>query len=314
MTVLKYFAVITGLLVLPACGDEQYSEENKQSQWSLIWSDEFEGGELDRTKWAPETSCWGGGNNEKQCYTDRADNIQVEDGFLKLIAKPEPFTGLAMPQDWAERGEKITQPYTSGKIRTKGLSSWTYGRFEARIKLPQGQGTWPAFWMMSEEDSYGGWPLSGEIDIVESVNLGAQCHDCEGSDVENRSIAALHYGNAWPNNQFKSVKPSLGLKKNDFNRFAVEWSEDLIEWFVNDESVFSMTSDEWFTASVDKTKNPNAPFDQPFYLMLNLAVGGNLSLENNEKRFEPSTFPTALIVDWVRVYECEDKNNCRKEE
>jgi len=272
------------------------------SNWKLVWSDEFNQAELDRTKWASETSCWGGGNNEKQCYTDRPDNIRIHDGMLKLVAKSEVFTDYAMPQDFDDRGDRVTQPYTSGKIRTKGLASWTYGRFEARIKLPQGQGTWPAFWMMSEEDNYGGWPLSGEIDIVESVNLGAKCYDCEGSGLENRSIAALHFGNSWPHNQFKSVKPTL-KDVLGFNIFAVEWSEDKIDWFVNDDLVFSMTSEEWFTAAVDKSENPNAPFDQPFYLMFNLAVGGNLSVGQNEKIFDPSSYPNALIVDWVRVYQ-----------
>ena len=282
--------------------DKKDYQNSVASDWKLVWSDEFDSTVLDRTKWMPETSCWGGGNNEKQCYTDRPDNIQVRDGLLKLVAKPEPFTGLAMPQDFEDRGAEVTQPYTSGKIRTKSLASWTYGRFEARIKLPQGQGTWPAFWMMSEHDVYGGWPLSGEIDIVESVNLGAQCSDCEGSDIENRSIAALHFGKTWPNNQFKSAKPKLE-DVTGFNTYAVEWSEGQIDWFVNDNKVFSLTSEQWFSSAVSKEINPHAPFDQPFYLMLNLAVGGNLSVSQNEKLFDPNSYPNALVVDWVRVYE-----------
>ena len=272
------------------------------SDWKLVWFDEFDDTELDRTKWTPETSCWGGGNNEKQCYTDRPENIQIKNGLLKLIAKPEAFTGLAMPRDFDDRGAEITQPYTSGKIRTKGLASWTYGRFEARIKLPQGQGTWPAFWMMSEHDAYGGWPLSGEIDIVESVNLGARCSDCDGTDFENRSSAALHFGNEWPHNQFESTKAALD-DITGFNTFAVEWSENRIDWFVNEDRVFSLSSEDWFSAAISKEENFRAPFDQPFYLMLNLAVGGKLSDTQNERGVNPNSFPNALIVDWVRVYE-----------
>ena len=283
-----------------------YGEESLPSSnnidWKLIWSDEFDGSELDRTKWTPETSCWGGGNNEKQCYTDRPVNIQIENGFLKLIAQAEEFTALAMPQDFEDRGKLRTQPYTSAKLRTKGLASWTYGRFEARIKLPQGQGTWPAFWMMSEHNPYGDWPLSGEIDIVESVNLGAKCSDCDSSDFENRSIAALHFGKAWPENQFKSAKAKLD-DVTGFNTFAVEWSQDRIDWFVNKEKIFSMTSKDWFSSAISKEENARAPFDKPFYLMLNLAVGGNLSMMHNEKSFDANSYPNELIVDWVRVYE-----------
>jgi len=156
--------------------------------------------------------------------------------------------------------------------------------------------------MMSEHDAYGSWPLSGEIDIVESVNLGAKCSDCEGSDVENRAIAALHFGNEWPHNQFKSVRSTLE-DVTGFNTFAIEWSEGKIDWFVNEDRVFSLSSEDWFSAAISKEENSHAPFDQPFYLMLNLAVGGKLSDTQNEMDFNPNSFPNALIVDWVRVYE-----------
>ena len=321
----KFIGLLAATLLVQSCGNislfETSFERNGDSvfdrfnnsdiksnkinseNWTLVWSDEFNGSQLDREKWIPETSCWGGGNNEKQCYTDRPDNIRLEDGVLKLIAKAETFTGLEMPQDWKDRGAEITQPYSSGKVRTKGLASWQYGRFEASIKLPKGQGTWMAFWMMPEIDTYGTWPLSGEIDIVESVNLGAVCDDCEGNEDENRSIAALHFGNSWPHNQFKSTRPSIAGLTNKFNRFAVEWEQDEIKWFVNEELVFSITAKEWFTAAVDKSENPYAPFDHPFYIMFNLAVGGHLSDSQNEKQFNPNSFPNELLVDWVRVYQ-----------
>lgn len=273
-------------------------------QWALIWSDEFNGNVLDAKKWAAETSCWGGGNFERQCYTARPENINVSDGVLKLTAQAETFTGAKYPQDWSDRGGQLTREYTSGKVRTKQLAQWTYGRFEARIKLPQGQSTWPAFWMLPADNHYGKWPLSGEIDIMEAVNLGAACEDCENSQSENRSSAALHFGRPWPDNQFHAQKHILPNGPEAYHIFAVEWSENQIDWFVDDQKIFTLTKDDWFTQAVDKSDNALAPFDKPFYVMLNLAVGGRLPDSRNEKRFNPASFPNSLYVDWVRVYAC----------
>ena len=275
------------------------------SDWRLIWSDEFDGDSLDRSKWEPEQSCWGGGNNERQCYTDRPKNIKIKDGMLSLIAKPETFTGPKYPQDWTDRGEPATQPYTSGKVRTKGLASWQYGRFEARMKLPKGQSTWSAFWMMSEHDRYGKWPRSGEIDIMESVNLGTTCDDCGDGGVENRISGALHFGKDWPENEFHTQEVALAsdvIPSESFHIFSVEWQKDRIDWFVDGEKYFSLNASDWSTVTVSKADNAYAPFDQPFYVMLNLAVGGNLPDGRNEQQFNPNNFPAELLVDWVRVY------------
>jgi len=289
--------------------DAQYqaqadSDANGQNNWAMVWSDEFDGTALDPEKWTPETSCWGGGNNERQCYTGRPENVSVGEGLLKLTAKAEDFTAEKYPQDWADRGGDVTQSYTSGKVRTKGLAHWKYGRFEARIKLPHGQSTWPAFWMLPEDNHYGEWPLSGEIDIMEAINLGAVCDDCENSDTENRSSSALHYGQSWPDNKFQFKAHTLPNGTEAYHVYAVEWSESQMSWFVDDQKIFTMNADDWFTAAVDKADNKLAPFDQSFYLMLNLAVGGNLPDSKNEKAFNPSSFPSELHVDWVRVYQC----------
>jgi len=224
---------------------------------------------------------------------------------LKLTARAENFTGEKYPQDWDDRGGDITQKYTSGKVRTKHLAQWKYGRFEARIKLPQGQSTWPAFWMLPETNHYGKWPLSGEIDIMEAVNLGAICENCEGSQTENRSSAALHFGRPWPDNQFRAQKHILPNGPLAYHTYAVEWSENQIDWYVDDQKMFSISADDWFTEAADKADNKYAPFDKPFYLMLNLAVGGQLPDGRNEKVFNPASFPAELHVDWVRVYQCE---------
>ena len=286
----------------PPAGDDFHPEGKG---WVRVWSDEFDGDSLDPAKWEKEVACWGGGNDERQCYTDRDRNVEVINGLLRLVAYPEVFTGPEFGQERADRGRQITQQYTSGKVRTRGLADWKYGRFEARIKLPTGQGTWPAFWMLPADDVYGGWPLSGEIDIMETVNLGAACSVCEGSAIENRSSGTLHFGSAFPNNTFKGDENPLPGTFDDYFVFAAEWGEGQVNWFVNGELFQTQTDEDWFTDSVSKDENPNAPFDQSFYLMLNYAVGGNYPENTNEMTFDPESFPSQLLIDWVRVYQCE---------
>ncbi|WP_299192274.1 glycoside hydrolase family 16 protein [uncultured Erythrobacter sp.] len=279
------------------------------ADWQLVWSDEFDGSELDRSKWIPEESCWGGGNNERQCYTDRPENIAIEDGFLVLKAQRETFTGPARPPEIAEDpNPQITQEYTSGKVRTRGLHAWQYGRIEVRAKVPAGQGMWPAVWMMPADDHYGTWPLSGEIDILETVNIGADCDECEGDLGENRTVSALHFGDFAPNNAYVSQKtplPSLALPSDEYHVYSVEWGEGLIRFLVDDRVHFTVTRDDWFTSSPLAMDNPNAPFDQPFYVMANLAVGGKWPEESNELGLADSSTPNQLSIDWIRVYQCE---------
>jgi len=308
----KTEAETSAIFLKPSDSISQYHPKNKG--WSLVWNDEFNTSEIDRTKWEPEVSCWGGGNNEHQCYTDRSENIKVEEGALKLIARPESFKGPEFPQGFEDRGKTISRNYTSGKLRTRGKASWKYGRISARMKLPKGQSTWPAFWMMPADDVYGGWPLSGEIDIMEAVNLGAVCDDCEHEAVNIHTSGALHFGKAWPDNEFITQKRSLeSLESADqFHEFALEWGEGQMSWFVDGEKFFTSNQDDWFTETTSKSDNPNAPFDKGFYLMLNLAVGGNYPDKNNEKQFNPASFPSELWIDWVRVYQCaEDANTGR---
>ena len=295
--------LILGLLglTLNACTKAQGAVGDENS--TLVWSDEFSGETLDRTKWTPELSCWGGGNNERQCYVNSPETVRIENGHLILSALPQTHTGVEFPQDWPERGEVITREYISGKVRTKGHAQWKYGRFEARIKLAKGQSLWPAFWMLPEENIYGEWPLSGEIDIMEAINLGAICETC-ADNIENRSSAALHFGETWPENRFLAKKKALsGAALDDWHVYALNWREDRMEWSVDGETFFSVESKDWFTPAVGKSQNAIAPFDQPFYLMLNLAVGGNLPDNKNEKEFNPNSFPAEMKIDWVRVYD-----------
>lgn len=303
----------TTCLLLSACGSLETDSEIYGAHqmaaldWQTVWQDDFDDETLDRVKWAPEVSCWGGGNDERQCYTDRPENVYLEDGALHLKAQEEDYTGPRFPADiQADLGGERTQTYTSGKVRTRELASWKYGRFSARMKLPEGQGTWPAFWMMPAENVYGTWPLSGEIDIMEAVNLETPCAECPGG-VERRTSGALHFGRAIPNNTYLYLNRPGGDAigpSSEWRTYSVEWAEGVFQWFVDDEIFMRIESDDWFTGSPRANKRPHAPFDQPFYLMLNLAAGGNLAEQKNGGGFDPGAFPSELVIDWVKVEQC----------
>jgi beta-glucanase (GH16 family) len=307
---LKAGTLSAALLLLGATppSEEQALAPLEGAGWELVWADEFDGSQLDRSKWTPEVSCWGGGNAERQCYTDRSDNIAVQGGMLMLKARKERFTGPARPPEIAEPGNpSVTQSHTSGKVRTIGQHAWKYGRIEVRAKVPPGQGTWPAVWMMPEDNAYGAWPRSGEIDILEAVNIGAKCKQCEGGRGENRTISALHFGDFAPQNRFvdhRNALPNLALPSDDFHVYSVEWGEGLIRFLVDDRVHLTVTAEQWSTAAPNAKGRPAAPFDQPFYVMANLAVGGRLSEENNAKGVAADTFPAQFAIDWIRVYRC----------
>ena len=177
------------------------------SDWQLVWSDEFDGTSIDDQKWTHEVNCLGGGNAEKQCYTEDEANSFVSDGTLKIVALPA--------------AEGAQQPYTSARMVTKNKADFKYGRFEIRAKLPSGQGSWPAFWLLPTDEVYGGWPKSGEIDIVEAVNLKAK--DAEGNP-ESHVYGTLHYGKDWPDNvnSGKAYKlPDGANPADDFHDYAI---------------------------------------------------------------------------------------------
>ena len=305
-------ALLIALIGLSGCTTTQVLAQSPKTGWDLVWADEFNGTELDRSKWRPEKSCWGGGNQERQCYTDRAENIRVADGSLHLMARKERFTGPDRPPEIADSpNPQTTQEYTSGKIRTLGISSWKYGKIEFRAKPPKGQGTWPAVWMMPANNAYGGWPRSGEIDILEGVNLGATCDTCKGGVGENRMISALHFGDYAPKNKFHDTRvalPSYSLPSDDFHIWTLEWGQGLMRFYLNGQKYWERTSADWDTASPLAKSNPVAPFDQPFYIMANLAIGGGLSEKNNDKGVASNVTPAAFLIDWIRIYQCsEDK-------
>ena len=242
----------------------------------MVWSDEFDGNSIDNTKWAFQNgdgcpSLCGWGNGELQTYTSNSKNIKVENGLLTMTVVKETV-GQAS--------------FTSSKLRTLGLHSWTYGRFEARMKMPLGRGLWPAFWMLSVNND---WPMTGEIDIMEYRG-----------DLPRETHGTLHYGAPWPNNRYDGTKYIYSQNlSNEFHVYAVEWGENSIKWYIDD--VLFKT----------ETKSPNSlnpasngtiawPWDSDFYLILNFAVGGGFTGNPGVNEIE-LTKPT-FEVDYVRVY------------
>ncbi len=256
---------------------------------TLVWSDEFDGAQLDPETWFFESgdganfvgdggvmglpSGWG--NNELQWYLP--DNAQIDDGVLKITARREAVGNFR---------------YTSARITTRDRFAFRYGRIEASIKLPSGQGLWPAFWMLSQGSPYGSWAATGEIDILEAVNLDGEPGP-GGVGGGNNIFGTLHFGGEFPANQFSSVDytPSEDVTAG-FNTYALEWDEFEIRWFFN--GILYAVQNSWFS---DAAPFP-APFDQPFHVILNLAVGGDLPGAPNGS----TPFPATMEVDWVRVY------------
>ena len=289
--------ILSGASAQAAGPDHTKIEYATQKGWKLVWQDEFDGKDIDETKWSWEQNCWGGGNNELQCYTDRFKNSFIEDGKLVIRAHKETFRGLANTEESGTK-EKRTLPYTSARLRTLNKGDWKYGRIEVRAKLPAGQGVWPAIWMLPTDWKYGMWAASGEIDIIEMVS--------QKREVKNKVVhGTIHYGKEWPNNvfsgesfTFENSDPSL-----EFHTYAIEWADGEMRWYIDDYHYATQTSSGWYS----QIKNADgelynvegsAPFDQRFHLLLNVAVGGNWPGAPDAS----TKFPVQMEVDYVRVY------------
>ena len=260
-----------GLLLLLILGAGVLPATPKLNQWRLVWADEFEyNGLPDPAKWRYDVGGHGWGNKELQYYTERRkENARVENGSLIIEARKDGWEG---------------HEYTSARLVSKGKGDWTYGRFEARAKLPSGRGTWPAIWMLPTGWEYGSWPNSGEIDIMEL--LGHEPNVVHGT---------LHYGDRQKRHQSKgqSFKLEKGTFADDFHVFRLDWEPKQVRWYVDGK--LYQTQSEWHTRDAPFP----APFDQRFHLILNVAVGGNWPGNPDEK----TQFPQAMVVDWVRVYQ-----------
>lgn len=258
------------LLVLPIFVISSCSSDEKQTVATfnqLVMHDEFD------TDGAPDASIWGydlgtgangWGNNELQFYTNRTENVKVENGYLLISAIKESFNGSS---------------YTSARLTTKGLFDQAYGRFEARIRLPYGQGIWPAFWLLGANIDEVGWPQCGEIDIMEYRGQ------------EPSKVLGTVHGPGYSGGT--SISKSYNLLNDRFDTgfhiFGIEWGPDYINYYVDDVLYNQITpanvTGEWV-------------FDRPFYIIINLAVGGNFVGAPNSE----TVFPQTMLVDYVRVY------------
>lgn len=238
--------------------------------WKLVWSDEFNGTSIDTNYWTFETgNHHGWGNHELEYYTGRPENAYVSNGLLHIVARKEFTNGFS---------------YTSARMKTEGSFARKYGRFEFSAKFPTGQGYWPAFWLMPSDSPYGGWPACGEIDIVE--NRGNYPAVVQGT---------IHYAN--PRGGSVHSSGLYTFLQNDgvtnFHTYDLEWTTNSIQWFV-DGKLYE-TQNHWSTVGAPYP----APFDQPFYIIMNLAVGGDYGGNPDTS----TAFPGEIQVDYVRVYE-----------
>ena len=246
-----------------------------QKAWTLAWSDEFNGPNgsgIDQSRWTAEVGGGGWGNKELEYYTARLENAYQSDGSLVIKAIKEKYTGA----------DNVTRDYTSARLITKNKFTATYGRFEARIKIPYGQGMWPAFWLLGSDISGVGWPACGEIDIME--NIGKQPSDIHGS---------IH-GPGYSGSGGITSTYSLASGKrfaDSFHVFAVEWEPNAIRFFCDDMLYKTITP-------ADLPAGTKWVFDHPFFILVNLAVGGNWPGSPDAS----TVFPQTMQVDYVRVF------------
>lgn len=241
--------------------------------WKLVWSDEFnqaENSKPDPAKWGYDIGGSGWGNNELQYYTDRTQNARIEGGHLVIEARAENFGGRA---------------YTSARLLTKNKASWTFGRIEARIKIPRGQGIWPAFWMLGTNFDAVGWPNCGEIDIME--NIGSVPSRVHGTVHGPGYAGGAGIGGSY-------LLPGGAELADNFHVYAIEWEENRIRWFIDGQQYFTLTP-------ANLPAGRTWVFNAPQFMILNVAVGGNWPGNPDGS----TVLPQRMTLDYVRVYEAD---------
>ncbi|MEW6006027.1 MAG: family 16 glycosylhydrolase [Stygiobacter sp.] len=230
--------------------------------WKLVWSDEFDGTSINPSYWTFETGTGtnGWGNNELQYYTNRTENAKIENGMLVITARQESYAG---------------RNYTSARMKTQGKKSFKYGKIEARMKLPVGKGSWPAFWMLGDNITFVGWPKCGEIDIMEHINSDPSVY------------GTIHYDD----NGHVSKGGNTSTDVTQFHVYSIEWDSNTIKWFVDGR--------QYYFVYIVNGVNSTEEFHNPFFIILNLAIGGNWP-GNPDGSMQ---FPISMYVDYVRVYE-----------
>jgi beta-glucanase (GH16 family) len=246
----------------------------QSSQWQLTWSDEFNGpngSPPDSAKWNIVIGGKGFGNNEQETYTSRPANVQQQDGKLVITARKEELTGP----------DGILRHYTSARLNTQSHFTQEYGRFEARIQLPTGKGIWPAFWLLGDNHETAPWPKCGEIDILEGIGAPDTIHSTiHGPGYSGRGGITT-----------KFALPAGESVNTGFHLYAVEWGPDDIKFFFDDHLIAHRTP-------ADLPPGSRWVYDHPFYVLLNLAVGGYWPGYPDDT----TVFPQQMLVDYVRVY------------
>jgi beta-glucanase (GH16 family) len=263
--------------LVTSCGGQATQTSNPTTTpptYRLVWADEFsgvDGSAPEASKWSIQTGGNGWGNNELEYYIARSQNVQVQGGNLVITAIKENYTGP----------DGVSRKYTSARLQTKGLFSQQYGRFEASIKIPKGQGMWPAFWMLGSDIDTNPWPACGEIDIME--NIGKEPTIVHGS---------LHGPGYAPGNVTASYTLPSGALGDGFHLYAVEWDPQQIRFYVDSRQYATFTPSNLPSASPWE-------FNKPFFILLNVAVGGDWSGPPDQT----TQFPQQMLVDYVRVYQ-----------
>jgi len=248
-----------------------YDAPTSYPGYTLAWSDEFAGPALNTTDWSFENgdgcpAVCGWGNNELEYYTDRPQNLFFQDGKMIIEARKEAYAG---------------KNYTSSKILTRGKKTFKFGRFDIRAKLPKDKGIWPALWLLPQANIYGGWPKSGEIDLMEMIG-----HE------PNRTYGTLHFGPGPGSTQLgRNFTLPSGIFNDEFHVFSLEWKQDQIKWLVDGVAYSTYTKAD-FGAN-------NYPFNEDFFFIINMAVGGNWPGNPDASTY----LPQWLIVDYIRVYQ-----------
>jgi beta-glucanase (GH16 family) len=273
MLFLAWYAIFHTAQITKA---ESRTVNDAYGSWKLTWKDEFNVPDktpLDASKWVMETGGGGWGNNELQYYTARRENVFIEGGTLVIKALKETYTGA----------DGVTRDYTSARLKTQGKFAQKFGRFEARINLPYSQGIWPAFWMLGDDIKEKGWPTCGEIDIMEHIGREP-----------TKAFGTLHgpgYSGAEGLSSFFTL-PKNKRFADDFHTFAIEWEPRVIRWFV-DGNLYATKK------PADLPSGKRWVYDHPFFMLLNVAVGGNWPGNPDAA----SHFPQTMRVDYVRVYQ-----------
>ena len=269
-----YICLLVAVGLLSQGGEAQ--KRKAPEGYTLVWSDEFNGkdGSLpDASKWTYDIGGSGWGNHELEYYTNRPENARIEDGKLVITARQETYAG--------PDGAKFD--YTSARLKTQGLFSQAYGRFEARIKLPAGQGMWPAFWMLGENFGSVGWPKCGEIDIMENVGkeLG----------INHGSLHGPSSTNATSDLTATITLPAGQKLSDDFHVYAAEWEPGAVRFYLDSNLYATFAAAQWPAGGT-------WVFDHRFFLILNVAVGGDWPGSPDAT----TVFPQTMLVDYVRVY------------